>query len=221
MPSSFQTVFYIFSPASQGLLIILGSLLLYRDYKINKEKSVLSLPLTKWVLLFTLYLCILTIFLGTTFNTFNNAFYIIHSSLFFLVVLIGFKKADWIEVVAKILLLLVLILSAISIITTIIFIITHSSFIDLISNSELKSLLITVAPRKRRLFGIIGNSNTYAYLLVYTFFIYIFLIIYYKKSKLKYFLILVLINNFLHIVLTGSRGALVSVVLSGDRKSVV
>jgi len=188
--------------------------LIYQDYKINTDRSVLSLPYVKWILLYTLYLCVLTVIQGTIFNTFNNAFFVIHSVLFFLVVLIYSDKFKWIEIMVQLSILFVCLISIFTITTTIIFIITHTNLSDIITNIEFKTFLISVAPVNERLVGLMTNSNTYAYLIVYTFFIYLFLIIYYKKSKVKYLLILILVNNVFNLFITGSRGAILSFLIS-------
>lgn len=214
LPKVLQIILTYIIPISQVLLLFFGGVLLYQDYRINRGKSVFNLPFIKWVLLYTLYLCILTIFQGTIFNTYNNAFFIIHSILFFCIMLIYIDRFNWMEGMVKIALLIILILSAFSIATLIIFFITHSNLIDGISNVGIKNFFLSVAPQSSRLIGLMENPNTFAYLLLYAFFIYVFLIIYFKNSKLKYLFSILLIFNVINLILTASRGALLSFLIS-------
>lgn len=215
MPKVILVLFNAFLPVSQVLLIIYGVYLLYNDYIINNEKSVIKLPFFYGVVLYTLYLVILTIFQGTMFATYNNAFFIIHSVLFFLIMLIYCNKYKWIESIVDIALFFVIALSIFSVLTTIIFIVTNTFLLDLISNEKLVSFLVYVAPPGERVLGLMTNENTYSYLLLFTFYIYIFLILYYKRSKVKYVLIVLTIINFFNFFITGSRGAILTLFISG------
>ncbi len=214
LPYYLQILLTYIIPISQVLLLVFGGLLLYQDYKINKEKSVLRLPYIKWILLYTLYLCVLTIFQGTIFNTYNNAFFIVHSILFFCIMLIFVDRFNWMETMVKVALLIVIILSAFSIATFIIFFITHTNLINGVRNIGLRNFYLSVAPQSSRLIGLMQNPNTYAYLLLYSFYIYVFLIIYFKTSKLKYVFSILLLFNIFNLVLTASRGALLSFLIS-------
>jgi len=188
--------------------------LLYQDYVINKSKSVISLNYVKWILVFTLYLCLLTIFHKTTFSTFNNAFFIIHSVLFFLVLMIYGDKFLWIESIVKLVLFMVAWISLFSVLTLLIFIVTHTNLLSLIKNQALYSYFIKVAPPGKRVWGMLYNPNTFAYLLVFSFYLYLFLLIYYKTTKLKYLIFVMLFINVFNLFLIGSRGALVTLFVS-------
>ncbi len=188
--------------------------MLYQDYIINKSKSVISLNYVKWILVFTLYLCLLTIFHKTTFSTFNNAFFIIHSVLFFLVLMIYGDKFLWIESIVKLVLFMVAWISLFSVLTLLIFIITHTNLLSLIKNQALYSYFIKVAPPGKRVWGMLYNPNTFAYLLVFSFYLYLFLLIYYKTTKLKYLIFVMLFINVFNLFLIGSRGALVTLFVS-------
>ncbi|NCC70460.1 hypothetical protein EOM09_02665 [bacterium] len=202
-------------PLSQILLTTYGIYLLYIDYQTNRNNSVIKLPYFKWILLYTSYLCILTIFQGTTFKTYNNAFFIIHSVLFFLIMLIYCEKDLWEDSLKKIILLFICILSLFSVATTIIFIITNTELINYINSKSFKEFLLYVAPTGKRVLGLMTNENTYSYLLLYTFYLYIYLIIIYKKTKLQYLLIGLIINNFFNLFIVGSRGSILTLFISG------
>jgi len=201
-------------PVTQILLIVFGASLLYQDYNLNKSKSVIALNFVKYILGFTLYLCLLTIFHKTTFSTFNNAFFIIHSVLFFLVLMIYGDRFLWIESIVKLILFMVVFISIFSVLTFIIFIITHTNLLTLVNNQVLYSYFIKVAPPGQRVWGMLYNPNTFTYLLVFSFYLYIFLIIYYKTTKLKYFLFVMLFVNLFNLFITGSRGSLVTLFIS-------
>lgn len=197
-------------PVSQVLLILFGSYLLYQDYIINKKRSVISLNYVKWIIVFTLYLLILTIFHKTTFLTFNNAFFIIHSVLFFLVLLIYCDKFLWIESIVKLLSFMIICISIFSVLTSLIFVITHTNLLSLVKNQALYSYFIKVAPPGKRVWGMLYNPNTFTYLLVFSFYLYIFLLIYYKTTKLKYLIFVMLFINVFNLFITGSRGSIIS-----------
>ncbi len=201
-------------PITQILLIVFGTYLLYQDYNLNKSKSVMELNYVKYILGFSLYLCILTIFHKTTFSTFNNAFFIIHSVLFFLVLMIYGDKFLWIESIVKLILFMVIFISIFSILTSIIFIITHTNLLTLVKNQAVYSYFIKVAPPGKSVYGMLYNPNTFTYLLVFSFYLYIFLIIYYKTTNLKYFLFAMLFINLFNLFITGASGALVTLLIS-------
>jgi len=209
-PKILLITFNVIVPASQILLVVYGIYLLYQDYKLNKNRCVLCLSYVKWILLFTLYLVILTIFQGNIFGAYNNAFFIIHSVLFFLVMLIYCDKYKWMDSIIKFLIVFVSVFSLITVVTTIIFLITNTPLLGLISNTSIINSLLFIAPTGQRIVGLLTNVNTYAYLLIYSFYLYIFLIIYYKHTKAQILLIVLLANNLFNIFITGARGAYVS-----------
>jgi hypothetical protein len=128
--------------------------------------------------------------------------------------LIFVDRFNWIEVMVKLALLIVAIISVFSIATSLIYFITHTSLINGVRNIGLKKFYLGVAPQSSRLIGLMVNSNTFAYLLLYSFYIYVFLIIYFKNSKLKYLFSILLIFNVSNLILTASRGALLSFLIS-------
>ncbi len=187
---------------------------MYQDYNLNKSKSVMSLNYVKYILGFSLYLCILTIFHKTTFSTFNNAFFIIHSVLFFLVLMIYGDKFLWIESIVKLILFMVIVISIFSILTSIIFIITNTNLLSLVKNQAVYLNFIKVAPPEKSVHGILYNPNTFPYLLVFSFYLNIFLLIYYKTTKLKYFLFAMLFVNLFNLFISSSIGLLVILIVS-------
>ncbi len=187
---------------------------MYQDYNLNKSKSVMSLNYVKYILEFSLYLCILTIFHKTTFSTFNNAFFIIHSVLFFLVLMIYGDKFLWIESIVKLILFMVIFISIFSILTSIIFIITNTNLLSLVKNQAVYLNFIKVAPPGKSAHGILYNPNTFPYLLVFSFYLNIFLLIYYKTTKLKYFLFAMLFVNLFNLFISSSIGLLVILIVS-------
>ena len=215
MPISLLLVFNIFLPITQVLLIIFGVLIIYLDYKSNRDFSLVTINYFKWLILYSLYLIILTFFQGTCFSTYNNSFFIIHSILFFFIILLNKNSFNTLDIIARISLFFVSIFSIFSILTTSIFIITNTSLLHYINNNLVYSYLIYVAPPGKRVIGLMTNVNTYSYLLLYTIYIYIFLIIFYKKTKLKYLCIFSIFNNLFNFFITGSRGAILSLIISG------
>jgi len=123
-------------------------------------------------------------------------------------------KFLWIESIVKLVLFMVAWISLFSVLTLLIFIVTHTNLLSLIKNQALYSYFIKVAPPGKRVWGMLYNPNTFAYLLVFSFYLYLFLLIYYKTTKLKYLIFVMLFINVFNLFLIGSRGALVTLFVS-------
>lgn len=204
----------LFLVTSQLFLIIYGIYLLINDYNVCSERHVFLLPYIKSILILTVYMSILTVFHSGLLSSYNYLIFIIHSILFFLVLLIYGDRFRWIESMVKIALLLTMIISIISILSFFVFVITHSKLLNLFGDSILKTYLLKISPTDGRLNSIFNNPNYFAYLLLYSFYIYLFLILYYKTTKLKYFLSIGLLFNLINLFLAGSRGAIITLIVS-------
>lgn len=201
---------------TQTCLFFYSFTFIKQEYKINREYNITNNIYFKPLILFTTYLIILTIFQKTTFSTFNNAFFIIHSIILILTTMSFFFEYDsWIDTIYKFIIWILILCFLTQLISLILEIITSTNLINFIHNKSIKKVILYCAPGfPLRLRGLVGNSNTMAYLIVYTF--YFPLIILIKK-----FNILNLILSFLYwsigiicLVLTGSRGAMISLLVS-------
>ena len=73
---------------------------------------------------------------------------------------------------------------------------------------------MVAAPPGKRIWGILDNPNTFAYLLVFSNYIYFLLILALKKRRVTYLLLFLVIVNFINIILTSSRGAILTFIIS-------
>ncbi len=199
---NFRMVYVALLIMSQIYILFFGTFLLIQDYKLNHESSVLQGPFVKWILLFNLYLLILTIFHKTTFEIYNNAFFILHSSMFFFITLIYCDKYKWIKSCVKIALLFTGFIGILSIITTLLYLVTNTFLFDAISSENLRATLLSFIPMGSGFLGLFNTSATYSHLLVYSIYLLLFLLVYYKRTKLKYLFMFLIVNDVFNLFIS-------------------
>lgn len=186
-----------------GMLFTLfyGVNLLVVDKKLNKELSVLSSPYFKGSLILLIYLFILSLFHRTAFEGYNNAFFVIHSLIFFYVLLIYGDKYKWIRNIARVAEAFIYFVSVISLSNIIIYIFSKIGLFTTLQNENLKIFLMNIAPENGNFIGLFNDNGLFIYLMGSIIFLYFFSIIYHKKSNLKYIFVFLFVINCTNIFL--------------------
>ncbi|MGD1822860.1 MAG: hypothetical protein ACPKM0_08900 [Pleomorphochaeta sp.] len=123
------------------------------------------------------------------------------------------NKYRWIRSVSKIAICFVTIVSSLSIISFLIYLISFLGLADTLQNTALKAFIFKVAPRGKPLNGIINDSSSLASLLLYSTFIYFFLVLYFKRTRLTYLFFTLVLINCINIFLTKSYSSIFSLVI--------
>lgn len=198
------------------LLIILFINLLKQDNIINKKNSAINNSYFKPLLIFTCYLGILSIYKKDTFALFNNIFYVINSITFLLAILTyNSSYKSWINDFAFFCNIIICLLLFVEVVSVLLFAIASSPIYNQISNSFIKEYLYNCAPgTPRRMAGILGNENVMGYVVLFGFFLPLISLNHYKGKKTLTLSIIFWLFSFISIFLTGSRGALFTLILS-------
>jgi O-antigen ligase len=194
-----------------GLVLSIVSLnIILKDYKSNK-----FIQKNSNTVLFSLFFfsCILaSIINGNGFQRFNNIYFIIHSVLFFFVIITINKEVMEYRKITNIIILIILsTLSLISLITILIYFSNKLGITDTFKSDSLKNNFHYVVPFNRRWNTILINPNTYAHLVSMSFFLSLIPLITIKKNWMKILIIIMTILNIVTTIFSGCKGAIVAI----------
>lgn len=165
--------------------------------------------------LFFLFCIIASLFNGNGFHKFNNIFFIINSVLFFyLVIQDNFNKTYYLNLLNFIILLSIITITLISTATILVAISNKLSLTKLIPSKNIREYFYICCPTyKARWYTVLLNPNTYGHLVSMTFFLVIIPFKYSNKIKTKIFIIIMQLINIFVLILSGSKGALASILI--------
>jgi O-antigen ligase len=166
-------------------------------------------------LLFLIFfsVCILaTIINGNGFNKFNNIYFIIHSAVFFyLIMQENHNNYDYLNILNFIIILITATLALISVLTILVYISNRTGLTSRINSETLQKSFNRYAPLNKRWYTLLQNANTFGHLVSMSFFLNIIPYKTLKNKKYKNSILIMTAINTVVLVLTGSRGAFASI----------
>lgn len=183
------------------------------DFQTNKY--IKNNPNSLLFVVFFSYSILANIINGNGFKMFNNIYFIIHSAVFFFLIMHeNYRNNDYIKVLNFIILLITGTLSIISLLTILTFISNKTGLTNKISSEEFRTFIDGCAPVNRRWYTLLNNPNTFAHLVSMSFFLNIIPYKTLSKRIYKNLILLVQLINTMVLIMTGSRGAFIAI-LSG------
>ncbi len=193
--------------------ISIGSIYyIVNDFK--NSKFIKNNSNSKLFLLFFLFCTLASIINGNGFQKYNNIYFVIHSSIFFyLMMLNNYNRKDYIKNLNFIIISLLGAISIIALVTIIMFTSNKLGITKNFKSDGLKDLFYIAAPIKKRWYTILLNANTYAHLVSMSFFLALIPLLTLKRKVYKLIILFMQIINFAVLILTGSKGALLSIIV--------
>jgi len=190
--------------SSVSLYIIL------KDYRSNK-----FIQKNSNTVIFSLFFfsCILaSIINGNGFQRLNNIYFIIHSVLFFFVIITLNKEVEEYKKITNIFILIILgTLSLISLITISIYFSNKFGITQHIKSKEIQHFFYYSVWIGHRWNTILINPNTYAHLVSMSFFLSIIPLVTIKKNWVKVAIVIMTALNIITVVFSGCKGAIVAI----------
>lgn len=166
-------------------------------------------------LLFLIFFCFCifaSIINGNGFGKFNNIYFIIHSAIFFFLVMQENPNNDnYLNILNFIIILITATLALISFLTILVYISNKTGLTNKIDSNHIKYLFYRYAPLHKRWYTLLQNANTFGHLVSMSFFLNIIPYRTLKKSKYKNSILVMQLINTLVLILSGSRGAFVAI----------
>lgn len=210
MTSNEDIFFNIFNPIL-GITLSIGAIyIIFKDYRSNK--FIKNNSNTILLSLFFLSCIISYLINGNAFKKFNNVYFIIHSILFFFVIMTLNKNVFEYKKLTNFTILMILgTLSLISLITILIFLSNKTGLTDSFKSKEMRSYFHFVAKVGDRWNTILQNSNTYAHLISMSFFLSIIPFITIKKNSIRISILIMTMFNIITLLFSGSKGAILAI----------
>ncbi|MGH4038708.1 MAG: O-antigen ligase family protein [Sphaerochaeta sp.] len=209
--SSKEVIFFNIFNTVLGISLSIGAIyIILKDYRSNK--FIKNNSNTILLSLFFLSCIISYLINGNGFRKFNNIYFVIHSLLFFFVIMTLNKNViEYKKLTNYTIMMFLTTLSLISLITILIFLSNKTGFTDTFKSNEMRNYFHFVAKEGDRWNTILKNSNTYAHLISMSFFLSIIPFITIKKNSIKASILIMTIFNVITLLFSGSKGAILAV----------
>lgn len=189
------------------IITIGASFYIYKDFQTNQ--NIRKNSNSKLFLLLFVFCIIASIVNGNGFQKFNNIYFVIHSALFFYLSMENnpYEK-NYIKLINFIILISISFISAISLITIMMFLSNKLNITQSFKSQALRDYFNFCAPVGLRWYTILNNPNTFGHLVSMTFIIAIIPLVKLKKIKHKVTIVIMQSLNFIALFFSGSKGAI-------------
>lgn len=194
-----------------ALSISLGALyFIIEDFKTSR--FILNNSYSKLFAIFFIFFIIASIINGNGFQRFNNIYFVIHSALFFyLMMLNNYNYNDYLNKINFTILIILIGIFLVSLITILIFFSNFLGITTSIKSENIREFFNFVAPIDGRWYTIVLNPNIYSYLVSMTFFLTLIPFVTIKNIRIKSLISFVQLINLICVIFSGSKGALLSI----------